>query len=281
MSSTHVLDAPADAVTRPATATANHALCPDGSPRPRLKAIIIHLALSLLVACVIPAILFYVTLVTINVWAALVAALAWSYSAIGWRMATKRRASGLLFLTVTVMTIRTFVALGSGDTTLYFLQPILTDAFLATVFFVSLATARPVVARLAGDFYPMDKDIAKRPRIQRLFWHLTLMWALLALGKATSDAVAARVAVPRDVRVVQERVHGLHQPAGHRHHGHGCVPRRAQGRASHACLTGMPSDAARQRFRSVARGKPAEMTSPFYTDATSDNRGQSHEGNDS
>ncbi len=184
MSSTHVLDAPADAVTRQ-PATANHALCLDGSPRPRLKAIIVHLAVSLLVACVIPAILFYVTLVAINVWAALVAALAWSYSAIGWRMATKRRASGLLFLTVTVMTIRTFVALGSGDTTLYFLQPILTDAFLATVFFVSLATARPVVARLAGDFYPMDKDVAKRPRIQRLFWHLTLMWALLALGKAT------------------------------------------------------------------------------------------------
>jgi len=157
----------------------------DRPARPQLKAVIARLSLSLLVACVIPAVLFYVCLVAINVWAALVAALVWTYSAIGWRMATRRRMSGLLLLTVGVMTLRTAVALGSGDTFLYFLQPIATDVLIASVFFVSLATARPVVARLASDFYPMDEDIAERPRIQRLFWRLTLMWALLCFAKAT------------------------------------------------------------------------------------------------
>ena len=161
-----------------------HARPPASTHPPRLKTIIVRLALSLLVACVIPAALFYVTLVTINVWAALVAALTWTYSAIAWRMATKRRMSGLLFLTVGVMTIRTAVALGSGDTFLYFFQPIITDAFVSSLFFVSLASARPLVARLASDFYPMDRDLAQRPRVQRLFWRLTLMWALLCLGKA-------------------------------------------------------------------------------------------------
>jgi hypothetical protein len=151
---------------------------------PRLKAIIVRLTLSLLVACVIPAVLFYVTLVTLNVWAALVAALTWTYSAIAWRMATKRRMSGLLILTVGVMTLRTVVALASGDTFLYFLQPIITDALLGSLFFISLASARPLVARLASDFYPMNRDLAQRPRIQRLFWRLTLMWALLCVGKA-------------------------------------------------------------------------------------------------
>jgi hypothetical protein len=31
----------------------------------------------------------------------------------------------------------------------------------------------------------MDQEIAMRPRIRRLFWHLTMMWALLCLAKAT------------------------------------------------------------------------------------------------
>jgi hypothetical protein len=41
------------------------------------------------------------------------------------------------------------------------------------------------VSRLAGDFYPMDHELAMRPRIRRLFWQLTMMWALLCIGKAT------------------------------------------------------------------------------------------------
>jgi hypothetical protein len=153
-------------------------------PAPQLKAIIGHLALSLLTAMVIPGVVFYICLVSLSVWAALIAALAWCYGAIAWRMATKRRASGLLALTVAIMTVRTAIALASGDTFLYFLQPVVTDALVATGFFVSLATARPIVARLAADFYPMDSEIAERPRVQRLFWHLTVLWAFVCLCRA-------------------------------------------------------------------------------------------------
>ena len=56
---------------------------------------------------------------------------------------------------------------------------------VAAAFLLSLATARPVVARLAGDFYPMSRELAVRPRIQRLFWHLTLMWACFVIAKAS------------------------------------------------------------------------------------------------
>lgn len=148
----------------------------------------------------IPAVLFYVCLVTIGTWAALVAALVWCYGAATWRMATRRRASGLLVLTVVVLTVRTAFALVSGDTFVYFLQPVLTDVVVAAVFLISLASARPVVARLAGDFYPMDDDVAQRPRVQQLFWRLTLLWAVVCLGKAViaywllqSQSVAAFV----------------------------------------------------------------------------------------
>lgn len=163
--------------------------CPDDRldrnvARPPLRKVLGHVALSLLTANVIPAALFYVCLVTIGTWAALVAALAWCYGAVTWRMATRRRTSGLLVLTVGVLTVRTAFALASGDTFLYFVQPVVTDALVAVVFLVSLATARPVVARLAADFYPMDEDVAKRPRVQQLFWRLTLLWAAVCLGKA-------------------------------------------------------------------------------------------------
>lgn len=152
---------------------------------PSLGTILRRLAVSLSIACVIPATLFYVSLVTLNITAAVIAALTWSYSAIFWRWATRRRLSGLLILTVSVLTVRTAITLSTGDTFVYFLQPVVSDGVVAAIFLVSLATARPVVARLAADFYPMDHDVAGRPAIRRLFWHLTLLWALVSLVKGS------------------------------------------------------------------------------------------------
>jgi hypothetical protein len=136
-------------------------------------------------AAVIPGALFFVCFTVANVWTAILAALGWTYGAIAFRALTGRRTSGMLVLTAIVMTGRTALALATGSTFLYFLQPVITDGLVGTTFLLSLATARPVVARLAGDFYPMDEDVAMRPRVRRLFWHLTMVWALLCLGKAT------------------------------------------------------------------------------------------------
>ncbi len=152
--------------------------------RPGLVTVIRRVAMSLLIACVIPAALFYVCVVAADVWVAIFVALAWSYGAIVWRRLTGRRTSGLLILTAIVMTGRTAVAFVTDSTFLYFLQPVISDGMVATTFLLSLATARPLVARLAGDFYPMDHELSVRPRIQRLFRNLTVLWAVLCLGKA-------------------------------------------------------------------------------------------------
>ena len=154
-------------------------------PLPRLRAVLGHISRSLLVACFIPALLFFVCLATISVWAALIAALAWCYGVSAWRMATKRQRSGLLVLTMAVLTARTALAFAIGNTFLYFVQPAVTDVLVATAFFASLATARPVVARLASDFFPMSAEVAMRPRVRRLFWYLTLLWGMVCLGKAS------------------------------------------------------------------------------------------------
>jgi hypothetical protein len=143
-----------------------------------------HLALSLLWANVVPGVLFYCCMALGNVWTALVAALAWCYGAMAWRVSTRRRTSGLLWLTAAGLTIKTGLTVATGSTFLYFVQPAVNDATVGLLFLISLATARPVVARLAGDFYPMTEDVARRPRIQQLFWRLTLIWAFICLIKA-------------------------------------------------------------------------------------------------
>lgn len=143
-----------------------------------------HLGLSLLWANVIPAALFYACFRAGNIWAALIAALVWCYGAMAWRLTTRRRTSGLLWLTAVGLTGKTVLTMITGSTVFYFAQPAANDALVAVVFLISLATARPVVARLAGDFFPMDDDIARRPRIQQLFWRLTLLWAGICAIKA-------------------------------------------------------------------------------------------------
>lgn len=152
--------------------------------RPDLATVIRRVALSLLVACVVPAALFYLLVVVADVWVAIFAALGWSYGAIAWRRLTRRRTSGLLILTSIVLTGRTAVAFLTDSTFLYFLQPVISDGVVGTTFLLSLATARPLVARLAGDFYPMGHELSLRPRIKRLFRNLTVMWAALCVGKA-------------------------------------------------------------------------------------------------
>jgi uncharacterized membrane protein len=143
-----------------------------------------RVSVSLLVAVVVPAVVFYGFFVLAGVWTAIVAALVWSYGAIAWRAVTGRRTSGLLILAAILLTGRTLLSVLADSTWLYFLQPIISDGAVAALFLLSLASARPMVARLAGDFYPMDHELAMRPRIRRLFRHLTVLWAVLGLTKA-------------------------------------------------------------------------------------------------
>jgi intracellular septation protein A len=152
--------------------------------RPSLVAVIQRVSMSLLIAVIVPAVVFYAFFVLAGVWTAIIAALVWSYGAIAWRAVTRRRTSGLLILAAILLTGRTALSVVADSTWLYFLQPIISDGVVAALFLLSLASARPMVARLAGDFYPMDHELAARPRVRRLFWHLTVLWAVLGLAKA-------------------------------------------------------------------------------------------------
>jgi uncharacterized membrane protein len=152
---------------------------------PHLRDVVRRVAVSLATAVVAPAVLFTTTLVLFGVTTAMIVALVWMLSATAWRHATGRQVSGLLVLTVAIMLVKTTITFATGSTFIYFVQPVVVDATVATIFLVSLATDRPLVARLAPDFYPMDPEVASRPPIQQLFRRLTLLWGLVIVAKGS------------------------------------------------------------------------------------------------
>jgi hypothetical protein len=180
-----LLDLHADASLRlPAAEVEQGPVHPPHAGHPCLTAVLRRVGLNLLVACVVPGAIFYTLFLAFGIWPAIVGGLCWSYGAIGVRALTGRRPSGMLLLTAGVLTLRTIVALAAHSTFIYFLQPVLTDLSIGMLFLVSALTARPVVARLAGDFYPVTDELHARPGIIALFRRLTVLWAVALLGKA-------------------------------------------------------------------------------------------------
>jgi hypothetical protein len=157
---------------------------PVTAPGPQVRTVVRRIAKTLSVATIIPTALFYVGLVTLNLWVALSFALAWCYSAAAWRLHTKQQSSTLLWLTVAGLTGKTILAFATGSTLIYFLQPALADSVVATAFLLSLATRRPAVARIAAEFYPLTSEVAARPGVQKLFFRLTVLWAAICATRA-------------------------------------------------------------------------------------------------
>ena len=140
---------------------------------------------SIIEATIVPAVLFYVVLMTIGASAAMLAALAWSYAAVLRRYLSGRQIPGILQLAVVGLTVRTAIGIVSG-TFIYFLQPVATTLALSLVFLGSLRFGRPMIARMASDFCPLEPEIALRPSVIKLFSGLTLMWAGVHLLSASA-----------------------------------------------------------------------------------------------
>ena len=130
---------------------------------PQLRDVVARVAMSLATAVVVPTAFFAATLMIFNITTAVLVALAWMAGAMCWRWTAKRPVSGLLLLALGIMTVKTGVTLATGNTFIYFVQPVFVDLVVATVFLGSLWSARPIVARLAPDFYPMERSGRREP----------------------------------------------------------------------------------------------------------------------
>jgi Protein of unknown function (DUF3159) len=154
----------------------------------------------LIEATLIPMLLFYVFLITLDLTWAFVAALGWSYTAVARRIAGRRPVPALLLLACLGITLRTSIYLASGNAFVYFVQPILRTLATAAMFAVSVLIGRPLIARFAADFCPLSPEVQARPALVRLFQRLTYLWAGVNLAAALVS-LALLLTVPTAVFV--------------------------------------------------------------------------------
>ena len=147
-------------------------------------AVVRRLLPSLVEATLIPTILFYVVVANAGLMWAFLAAAAWMFGCVGRRLVARRAVPGLLVLACLGITIRTGIYIWSHNAFVYFAQPVLRTLLTAAAFALSARIGRPIIARFAQDFCPLDPEVQCRPAITRLFRRLTYQWACVnaALG---------------------------------------------------------------------------------------------------
>jgi hypothetical protein len=151
---------------------------------PSPKAALRHAIPVVLEAMVAPLVLFYLVLVMAGFRGALIAALAWSYLALGRRLRRGERVSTLLLLGTALLTIRTVVSFITGSAFLYFAQPTAGTVVIALVLFGSAAIGRPFTQRFARDFCPIDPELFARPLVRRFFIRISVLWATVLMLNA-------------------------------------------------------------------------------------------------
>jgi hypothetical protein len=131
-----------------------------------------------------PLALFYLVLVLAGFRGALIAALSWSYLALGRRLIKHERVSMLLLLGTILITARTVIAFVTGSSFIYFAQPTAGTVVISLVLFGSAIIGRPFTQRFAHDFCPMDPEIMRRPLVRRFFIRISVLWATVLMLNA-------------------------------------------------------------------------------------------------
>jgi hypothetical protein len=131
----------------------------------------------LLEASLIPTALFYACLVMAGLGWAYATAVVWLYASVLVRLTRGRPIPPLLVLGVIGITVRTTVAVASGSSFLYFAQPVVSSVVMTGVFLVSIAIGRPMIERLALEFWPLTPELLAVPSVSRLLRGLTFLWA--------------------------------------------------------------------------------------------------------
>jgi hypothetical protein len=151
---------------------------------PAPRAALRHAVPVVLEAIIAPLGLFYLVLMLWGFRGALIAALAWSFLALGRRLRRGERVSMLLLLGTLLLTLRTAVSFITGSAFIYFAQPTAGTIVIAFVLFGSALVRRPFTQRFAGDFCPIDPEILARPLVHRFFVRISVLWATVLLLNA-------------------------------------------------------------------------------------------------
>lgn len=152
---------------------------------PSVRSVLRHALPNVIEGKLVPLLLFVGFLELVGTTWALVVALVWSLGAIAFRVATRRRVSGLIILSAAALAARTIAALATGSMVVYFLQPTISTVFVGVAFLVSVPLGTPLARKLAYDVLPFDDDTKSHPLVQQFFVRLSLFWAFTSLVNAS------------------------------------------------------------------------------------------------
>lgn len=143
---------------------------------------------ALLVATIIPLLIFYSVSAAAGMKAGIVASLAWAYLMLGRQIITTKRMSGLLIITSFTLTVRCITWVIHQSTFTYFAVPVVETIGMGALFVVTLAMGRPLLVNLARDFVPSLGDHLSDDKHQRLVRNLSCVWGFVYLGSACTSA---------------------------------------------------------------------------------------------
>ncbi len=151
---------------------------------PQPRKVLRHALPVVLEGVVGPLVLFYLLLVVSGFKGALIAALTWSYLALGRRLLKGERISMLLLIGTILITLRTAIAFITGSAFVYFAQPTAGTIVISLALLVSAVLGRPFTQRFAHDFCPIDPAIMRRPLVRRFFIRISVLWASVLMLNA-------------------------------------------------------------------------------------------------
>lgn len=163
---------------------------------PPLRRVVRHAGVQVLEGTLLPTGVFWILLHVAGLQAGLIGALVWCYVAIAHRWIRGRTLPGILLLGAVMFTTRTTVALAFHSAFVYFLSPTVNAFALGVVFGGSALLGRPLAGRLARDFVQLPDRVLGRFRIQAMFRHVSLIWALVNM---LNGAVALRLLAAKHI----------------------------------------------------------------------------------
>lgn len=147
-------------------------------------AIVRHALPNVAVSTIVPTGLFYTGWYTEGRSAAFALALGWALTLLAWRAVRRQRIPAMLMLTSVLLGVRTALAVSTGSTKLYFVQPIVTTIIVGALFLVTLAAGQPLITRLAGDLCPIPAAVADSSEMRAHFRRLSFLWAGIYFANA-------------------------------------------------------------------------------------------------
>ena len=160
---------------------------------------------SIAVATLIPMALFYLTLTAGSIVWAIGVSVLYAYGFAAFQYRRRRRVSGMLLMTVFMVTVRAVSVVASGQSMVYFAIPVAETAGFGLMFVATMWTSEPLIVRLARDLVPhLADDLATRRALIR---GLSVVWMVTYLASgATTLTLLTTVSLPVYV--------GAHQIAG-------------------------------------------------------------------